>query len=197
MKRLTKKYLVLFLSLILVGIDQLLKWLVIEYVKPLPGRTLPLLSGWFHLTYVENDSMVFGFLGELSVPGKNLLMIVLSCLTVLILAGLVAGLLLERIRNPKLIWPVGMIIGGGIGNLIDRAFRVSADSGLHFVVDYLDVRIIHFAVFNFADCCVVIGVIWVMIVVLFFDRHPYSGSDHGETVNGPQSDRSQQDERHV
>lgn len=194
MKHLTRKYAALLFALVLVGIDQLLKWLVIVYIKPLPGRTLPLIADQFHLTYVENDSMVFGFLGGLSDEGKNVLMIVLSCLTLLILAGLIVGLLWEKIRNPKLVWPVGMIIGGGIGNLIDRTFRVSADSGLHFVVDYLDVRIINFAVFNFADCCVVIGVILVMIVILFFDHHPESSHDAGTVVSDTPS---QQDESHV
>lgn len=63
-------------------------------------------------------------------------------------------------QQPFLIWSVALIISGGIGNLIDRIF-------LGYVVDFIDLRIINFAVFNFADCCVVIGVIMVFIYVLF------------------------------
>ena len=56
------------------------------------------------------------------------------------------------------------LIGGGIGNLIDRIFR----DGL--VVDYLDVKLFHFAVFNFADCCVVVGVVLLAWYLLFGER---------------------------
>lgn len=170
MKKSSLKYFALVFAVLMAGLDQLIKWLVIENIKPLPGRTLPLIQDVFHLTYVENDSMIFGFLGGLSDSGKDVLMIVLSVLTALLLLVLILVLLSGKIKSTFLLWPVGMIIGGGIGNLIDRAFRVSAETGLHYVVDYLDVRIINFAIFNFADCCVVVGVILIMLYILFFDR---------------------------
>lgn len=56
-----------------------------------------------------------------------------------------------------------LILAGGIGNLIDRLFRGGS------VIDYLDVRLFSFAVFNFADCCVVVGVILFAIYLFFFD----------------------------
>ena len=52
-------------------------------------------------------------------------------------------------------------MAGGIGNLIDRIFR-GGD-----VVDYLDIRLFHFAVFNFADCCICIGVFLILLYMLF------------------------------
>lgn len=57
-----------------------------------------------------------------------------------------------------------LIISGGFGNIIDRLFR----GGL--VVDYLDVQLFDFAIFNFADCCVVVGVVLLLIQILFFDK---------------------------
>ncbi|MBQ9695009.1 MAG: signal peptidase II, partial [Oscillospiraceae bacterium] len=69
-------------------------------------------------------------------------------------------------RRPVLFWCLTAIIGGGIGNMIDRIFR----GGL--VVDYLDVQLFEFAVFNFADCFVTVGTIVLMIYILFFmDKH--------------------------
>ena len=65
----------------------------------------------------------------------------------------------EAEKSNFLIWSVALVIAGGVGNLIDRIFR-------HFVIDYIEVRLINFAVFNFADCCVVIGTI--MIVCYLF-----------------------------
>ncbi len=56
-----------------------------------------------------------------------------------------------------------LIIGGGIGNLLDRV-------GQGFVVDYLHITIVDFAVFNFADCCVVIGTILLVAYFVFFDK---------------------------
>ena len=58
---------------------------------------------------------------------------------------------------------VGLVIAGGIGNLLDRIFR-------GFVVDYLDVCWIHYPVFNFADCCVVVGICVIAVYVLILLR---------------------------
>lgn len=55
-----------------------------------------------------------------------------------------------------------VISGLESANLIDRIFR-------HYVIDYIEVRLINFAVFNFADCCVVVGTILVVCYLLFGD----------------------------
>ena len=53
-----------------------------------------------------------------------------------------------------------LVIGGGVGNLIDRIFN----NGL--VVDFIDFRIIHFAIFNFADICAVVGAGMLLLLVI-------------------------------
>ena len=53
-----------------------------------------------------------------------------------------------------------LIIGGGIGNLIDRIF-------LGYVVDYIQVSFFP-PIFNFADCCVTVGTVLLMVHILFF-----------------------------
>ena len=60
-----------------------------------------------------------------------------------------------------LVASVVMIMGGGLGNLIDRVFR-------HFVVDYIEVLFIDFPVFNFADCFITVGE-FVLIGYLLWD----------------------------
>ena len=55
-----------------------------------------------------------------------------------------------------------MIMSGGIGNLIDRIRQ-------GYVVDYLDVKLFNFAVFNFADICVVLGAMFALIFVFFVE----------------------------
>ena len=72
-------------------------------------------------------------------------------------------LLMGKFKSRLNLWSIGLIIAGGTGNLIDRIFR-------NFVVDYLDISPwFHFPVFNFADCCVVVGTILLMIYLLFFE----------------------------
>ncbi len=149
------KYVVLAFAAVLVGLDQLFKWLAQTRLPPRPGGTLPLIQDVFHLTYLENRGAAFGIF-----QGKAFFLIGLTGLILLALAGLILS---GRLRSPFLLWAAGLIIGGGIGNLIDRIFH-------GYVIDYLDFRLIHFAIFNFADCCVVVGTLLVLIKLVFFDR---------------------------
>ena len=55
-----------------------------------------------------------------------------------------------------------MILGGAIGNMIDRIFRGGA------VIDYLDVQLFNFAIFNFADCFITVGTALLAVYILFF-----------------------------
>lgn len=107
-----------------------------------------------NLTYLENDGAVFGSFGGM----RWVLLGVTSALMIFCIYYMI------RHRNEKFILiSMTLIISGGFGNIIDRLFR----KGL--VVDYFDVQLFDFAVFNFADCCVVIGVILLLIYIVFFD----------------------------
>lgn len=160
------KYIVLLFSIVLVGLDQLLKWIAQTNLIDLPGRTFPLIQNVFHLTYVENRGAAFGML-----DGKGIFLVVLTSVVII---GAIVFMLMDRIKSPFLMWSLGLIIGGGIGNLIDRLFR-------GYVIDYLDVRLIHFAVFNFADCCVVVGTILLMGYILF---HEFSSNRKKSATDG-------------
>jgi len=155
MKKKILPFLILLFSGGLVILDQIFKWLAQTHLTVLPGRTWPLIQDVFHLTYQENRGAAFGILS-----GRKEFLIILTGAVLLVLAVL---LLAGKINRPFLMWCAGLIIGGGVGNLIDRIFR-------QYVIDYLDFRLIHFAIFNFADCCVVVGTILFMAYLLFFDR---------------------------
>lgn len=151
MKALRSKILVLLGAIGLIGLDQLFKWLAVRYLSGV--TTHPLIEGVFHLTYVENRGAAFGIL-----DGKGFFLIVL---TAIVLIALVVLLFIGKFRHPLLLTAITLFLGGGFGNLIDRVFR-------RYVVDFLDFRLINFAVFNFADCCVVIGTVLLFVYVLFF-----------------------------
>lgn len=145
-------FLVLAASLLMVGLDQLFKDLAIRYLSPI--ETYPLIQDVLHLTYLENRGAAFGIF-----EGRTFWLVGVTGAVVLVLIVL---LVLNKIHSPMLMWAMGLIIGGGIGNLIDRIFR-------GYVVDYIHLKFIHFAIFNFADCCVVIGTALLVIYFLFFE----------------------------
>lgn len=135
----------------IVGIDQLTKWLAVIYLQGEPS--FPLWREVLHFTYVENTGMAFGMLKD-----HRWVFMVFS--TVSIIALLVY---LFRFR-PKSRWmqiPMAMIVGGGIGNMIDRIF-------LGYVIDFIDFTLIDFAVFNIADSFVCVGA-GILIVYLLID----------------------------
>ncbi len=137
-------YISLAAAAVLVAIDQLTKWLASEYVKPCHSINLITINGkeWLNLTYQENTGAAFSILRD-----KQLFLIILTSIVIL---GVIILMLSKRIKNNAVIWSFALIVAGGVGNLIDRIFN-------HYVVDFIDVRIINFAVFNFADICAVLG----------------------------------------
>ncbi len=138
--------------LLLVGIDQGVKALILQYLVPV-GESVLLIPKVLQLTYVENYGAAFGLLTN----QKVLLLIITICLVV------VGALFLwknHKKTSPLINISVVLILSGGVGNIIDRM--------LHgFVVDYIDISpLFSYPVFNFADCCVVIGCILLVIGVI-------------------------------
>ena len=141
------------LILALIGIDQLTKLLVRTSLSS--SRSIEIIGVFFNLTYVENRGAAFGLLQNMKV------FFVLVALIVAIV-GLVyihrsksrdgartkKYLRIDRIKRIA----VSSIIGGAIGNLIDRLW-------LGYVVDFFDFRFIWSYVFNFADILVVVGTV--------------------------------------
>ena len=152
--------LVLIIAVIaaLVGADQAIKLWAIANLQGQPERSfLPIGSlDWMHLRYLENSGAAFSILS-----GNRGLLIVLS-----VIAMLVGMYVLHRKgREYRWLYPaITLIAAGGIGNMYDRIFRGGR------VVDYLDFQLCNFAVFNFADICVTVGVGIVIIGLLFLEK---------------------------
>ncbi len=136
--------------------DQLIKIWVVDNLKGQPSMEFISFGDTkiLDLTYLENDGAVFG-----SFSGMRWLLIVV---TSLLMAFCVYYMIKHKSEKLTLV-SMALILSGGIGNIIDRIFRDGK------VVDYFDVQFMDFAVFNFADCCVVAGVILLIIQIIFFD----------------------------
>lgn len=144
------------ISLLLAGIDQLTKWLVVTYLKPIESVSLIKMGDkeWLNLTYCENTGMSFSLL-----EGYRVVLIILP----IILIGLVEWYIFSgKVKTKPMLFALAALAGGGFGNLIDRVF-------LGYVVDFIDVKIINFAIFNFADICAVLGGIFTVIFFLLED----------------------------
>ena len=149
-----KRYLALLLSVVLVVLDQVFKLLAHAHLKPID--TYPIIEDVLHLTYLENRGAAFGMM-----EGQTWLLI---WGTGLILLVMILAVMIVKIPGtlPNVI--VCVIIGGGVGNLIDRVYR-------GYVIDYIQVRFVDFAIFNFADICVVVG---VAALVLYIFCHEFA-----------------------
>ena len=143
----------LYSLIILAGIalDQLTKWLAVKFLSPID--TLPLIDGVLHLTYVENRGAAFGMLAN-----HRWVFIIISTVTII---AMLYVLFSAKLPNKLYTVSVSMIISGGIGNMIDRTL-------LGYVVDFIDFRLINFAVFNGADSFVCIGA-GILILALILD----------------------------
>ena len=122
--------------------DQLLKGWVVTHLAV--GESAPLLPGVVQLTRLHNTGAAWS-----SFSGKTGL---LAAVTIVLMLA-VAWLLVKRIvRHPLGVTAGVLVLGGGIGNVIDRVCR-------GYVVDMLDLQFVDYPIFNLADCFVVIGVV--------------------------------------
>ncbi len=147
-------YIVLIVLLIIA--DQISKYIVIENLKPI--ETFPILQDIFHFTYTENTGAAFSILRD-----KKIFLLVLTSLAMI---G-VFYYLLKLMKEPsKVLLKISLclIVAGGVGNIMDR-FR------LGYVVDFIDVRLINFAIFNVADIFIVVGAGLLLIDSLFVSKH--------------------------
>lgn len=158
-----------FLAFAVLVLDQLSKWLVATYMAI--GDSIPLWRDVFHITSHRNAGAAFGIL-----QNQRWFFVVI---TILIVAGLIFYIKKMGTKQPLLSIGLGLILGGAIGNFIDRLLFGE-------VVDFLHFILINFAIFNVADAAITIGVGFVILdTILDMKRKPeddQSKSDNTELV---------------
>ncbi len=129
----------IFLTASLVFVlDRLTKLMVIH--RLVQGESLKILPDIFHITLVLNDGTAFGLF-----KGWNAFFVFISSAIIILI---VSYALLHKFSGAVLSLALGLILGGAIGNLVDRL-------KLGYVIDFLDFRI--WPVFNLADSSITIG----------------------------------------
>lgn len=147
-----------------VALDQLTKTLAVNYLMPV--GSVPIIDGVIHLTYVENPGAAFGILKD--APW------LFNTLSVIAIAAILLYLYLGHAGNKLYAISLSMIAAGGIGNMIDRAV-------LHYVVDFIDFRLINFAVFNGADSFVCVGAGLLILAMVLDIIAEYKKKDEQST----------------
>lgn len=145
-----KKVKFVVINIILITIDQIFKYYILINKENLPNN---IINGVLNFTYCENRGIAFG-IGQ---GGAKIF--ALMTLLMIIVALIYIAFKFNKLKGLT-VFGIALVISGGIGNLIDRLFR-------GYVIDYIDFsEIVDFPIFNFADICIVVGVIIIGISYL-------------------------------
>ena len=131
------KVLSVFSMVALVSIDQIIKYFIDAYLKPV--GSVPVINRVLQLSYYENDGAMMGMMS-----GKTVTMTVLAVICLAVIAFVIFS---SKIKFGVDYCCIVLMMSGGLGNIIDRIFR-------GYVIDYIEVLFVDFYIFNFADCLV-------------------------------------------
>lgn len=149
----------------IIVLDQLLKVLMVAWIGPdAEHHRVDVLGEQIGFEYVENTGAAFGILT--SATGA------LAGISLLIAAGGVFMLWREHRRDPLATLAIGMVVGGALGNVIDRIFR-------GYVVDFVAVG--GFPRFNLADSAITVGVLLLLVAM---GRENRQHQNHKNTEEG-------------
>ena len=194
---------VLYVTLCVVFLDQVTKLLVKGFTLPIfdyyhqgmqLGQSIPVIGDFFRLTFVENPGMAFG----IEIGGRLFL-------TLFSLAASIAIFYyIYRLRKEPFIvrFTLALILGGAIGNLIDRIFYgvIFGEASLFygkvvdfidmdfFQIDFLTIHMNRFAVFNVADASVTSG---IFLMLLFYRKFSKVADSETKSVDAGQVSGSQ------
>ena len=151
----------------LIAADQGLKYWVVRHL--MLGESAPFLPGVIQLTRLHNTGAAWSSFSGMTA--------VLAAVTVVLMAGILWLLMKKIVRHPLGVAGCLLLLGGGVGNLIDRVAR-------GYVVDMFDLQMFSYPIFNLADCFVVIGAVLGGVYYLFF----YEKTDKKESSHDSDAD---------
>lgn len=143
---------IILISILVLIIDILTKQLVINTM--IEHQSIPIINNFFSITYAKNTGVAFSFL-----EGKVPLIIIATTIIIIIILKYIKS------TNPNKLESIcyGLLLGGSIGNLLDRIIY-------GYVIDFLDFNICGYSypIFNLADTFIVIG-IFILIIFSFIE----------------------------
>lgn len=143
------------LAFVIIIIDQLTKWWVIANMEL--RESITVIENFFYLTSHRNTGAAWGIL-----EGKMLFFYIITVVVIVVICYYIQKFAKDSILTGI---ALGLILGGAVGNFIDRLFRKE-------VVDFFDVYLgnYNYPIFNIADSALVVGVIVVLIATIVDER---------------------------
>ena len=146
-------YIALAIGIVLAVIDQVIKYLVVANIDE--NQVVPVITNVLNFTHIHNEGVAFGMF-----DGMRWIFVALT----LVLLVAIIGIMFKKRPNGKMFYvSVALIVGGRIGNLIDRVF-------FGYVIDYISLSFFP-PICNFADYCITFGTALLMIYILFFSDY--------------------------
>lgn len=150
-----------WLTLGLVALDQVTKGLINATLSLYESKTI--IPGFLDLVHVRNEGVAFGLLNSADLEYKA---VITTTLALVALAGI--AIYARQLRMHERLARLGLacILGGAVGNLIDRARQ-------GYVLDFVDVywKSWHFWAFNVADAAITVGAVLVFVDLLLVKPH--------------------------
>lgn len=150
-----RKYLILLsVQGLIIALDQLTKFLIVQSFHL--GQSMPVIPSFFNLTLVRNSGAAFGFLSDMNNPMREPFFLVVPGLTLAAIFYIFTKMTDRQIFS---IYGLSLIMGGAIGNIVDR-IRIGT------VIDFLDFHwkeAYHFPAFNIADSAITIGAMLLIV----------------------------------
>ena len=154
-------------SLIILLMDILTKQIVIKLM--IPHQSITIIPNFFQITYAKNTGVAFSIL-----EGKQIFIIIMT----LIVLGIIIKYIKELATTKYDIISYALVIGGALGNLLDRVIY-------GYVIDFLDFQIFNynFPIFNVADIGIVVGIFLLLLKNLKESRNDNETNSHRKNKN--------------
>lgn len=160
------KVLSVIIMVVLVSVDQIIKYFVDAYLRPV--GSVPVINNILQFSYYENDGAMMGLMS-----GKTATMTALAVICLIVIAFVIFS---GKVKFGIDYCCIVLMMSGGLGNIIDRIFR-------GYVIDYIEVLFVDFYIFNFADCLVTCAAI-VMIINQIYEIYKERKNKKVKAVDG-------------
>jgi len=153
-------------SILIVAIDQIAKYIVVENIAP--GEMIPVIDKFFYLTLHKNPGAAWGILQN----SQKLFLIIIPVISIFVLY------FMAKNNNRFLRFSLAFILGGAAGNYIDRLFEGRVTDFLLFYIGSYP-----FPIFNAADMAITCGTVLLAVYMLFIYKEPPRKTESGEEKN--------------
>lgn len=145
--------------LLIILFDQITKY--VARAQLMDGKIITFIKSIIQLRYAENTGVAFSLFSSSRW--------FFALLTFMLCAGMLCYMFSNKCPSLWLYWSLGVVVAGGIGNLIDRII-------LGYVIDFIEPIFVNFAIFNIADCAVTCGAV-SMMACLVMDMFKKDGKE--------------------